>query len=42
MESAVAHNISPMLAATIAAVKKVAREEVMPRYLKVAHERKTR
>ena len=30
-----------MLLATIAAVKKVAREEVMPRYLKVAHERKT-
>jgi myo-inositol-1(or 4)-monophosphatase len=30
-----------LLAATIAAVKKVALEEVMPRYLKVAHERKT-
>ena len=41
MELANTNTISKTLAATIAAVKKVAREEVMPRYLKVAHERKT-
>ncbi|MEO5861128.1 MAG: inositol monophosphatase [Burkholderiales bacterium] len=41
MESTCNPGISATLAATIAAVKKVAREEVMPRYLKVAHERKT-
>jgi myo-inositol-1(or 4)-monophosphatase len=41
MEALNTQQISTTLLATIAAVKKVAREEVMPRYLKVAHERKT-
>ncbi len=35
-----AHRPSPLLAAVMAAVRKVGREEIMPRYLKVAHERK--
>src|ERR1700674_3059547 len=33
--------MSPMAAATLEVVKRVARLEVMPRYLKVAHERKS-
>jgi myo-inositol-1(or 4)-monophosphatase len=34
-------SVSPALVAAIATVKTIARQEVMPRYLKVAHERKT-
>ena len=33
--------MSALLKATVAAVKLVAAEEVMPRYLKVAHQRKS-
>ncbi len=36
-----ARPVSSSLVAVIAAVKKIARQEIMPRYLKVAHERKT-
>ena len=35
------HGMSAMLRAVVAAVKLVAAEEIMPRYLKVAHQRKS-
>jgi myo-inositol-1(or 4)-monophosphatase len=41
MEAVTHTRVSPPLVAIIATVKKIARQEIMPRYLRVAHERKT-